>query len=303
LFDVYSHNAGLASFLFDELLRRGLIHVSAVAVLASEEQILRALVNEPLAYRLYEMIVDRALDFVRASVLERHRLGALNGIVFDESADLTPQDEPVYLPVVPVASDSHMETETNEATASNVEMEGAESTLRESSNTRTDNAVSITPQQANKASEEEEQVDFDEDQDADADGRRVRRRVEEDPAEAAAAVEPPREIDPMWIADEAWKSALRGSRSTYNTIVSSLLHAWSDEVLVSSGEREAFKLIAKSLLNRVWRGYLGLQRHLEHILAQRVVLGDHSIHAEVGRVLISAGEQAWLENWKPYLQQ
>lgn len=300
LFDVYSHHSGLAAFLFDELLRRGLVHVSAVALLLSEEQVLRALINEPLAYRLFEMVIDRALDFVRASVLERHRLSAgAVSVILDETADLTPQDEPVYLPI-PITSDAM------DARQAGVAMEGAETTLRESSNTRTDNAVSIAPQP--KSEEEDVQVDYDEDQDEDGDGRRVRRRVDEDSSAPRTVPKPyipevPREVDPLWVADEAWKSALRGSRGTYALVISTLLRAWSNDIAMAAGEREALKLIAKSLLNRVWRGYHGLQSHLQHILAQRVVVGDHSIHAEVGRVLSAAGEQAWIESWRQYLQQ
>lgn len=184
-------------------------------------------------------------------------------------------------------------------------MEGAEATLCESSNTRTDNAVVIAPQP--KSEEEEVQVDYDEDQDEDGDGRRVRRRVEGDSAPHAAPIvhvpEVPREVDPLWVADEAWKSALRGSRGTYATIITTLLRARSGDIAMVGGEREALKLVAKSFLNRVWRGYHGLQSHLEHIMAQRVVVGDHSVHAEVGRVLVAAGEQEWLESWRQYLQQ
>lgn len=286
IFDAFSHHAGLVAFLFGEMLHRGLVSASALATVLAEDVIVRGLAVEPVAFKLYEVVVDHVLGVFREAVVQRNRLGG--GLVLDENADLIPSEEPVYVSVgQPSAA---MESDLGN---------GIEEEL---------------PAPPTRTQEEEDaQVDFNEDEDAD--GRRLRRRTgdEEDEngieSRRQMSIESTnsgvnyeeRELDPLWIASEATKVAVKGGRAVFRTLVTALASLWHEDVAVTD-EIVALRAVAKSLLGRIWRSYGGLETHLEHQLAQRVVVADNGIHAEVARLLISGGEEAFVQSWSRFLQ-
>lgn len=298
VFDACSHNAGMTVFLLQEMMNRSIISAPALAKLSAEEAVVRALSTEPLAYQLYELSVDHTLAVFKEAVLRRHRLGG--GLVVDETADLTPSAEPAYIvrrPQRPTAMDADAAPTDANATV------GTGATAQVS------------------AEEEAAQVDFNED-DEDAEGRRIRRRVEgeDDGAEpremstdaprgtqapaAEEADEEERELDPLWISSEAAKIAIAGGRNVYRTLVTALVQLWElpadGETGLSTADLQALRAVSRSLLNRIWRSYSGLQTHLEFTLAQRVVVGDPAVDAEVARVLIAHGEEALVQSWSHF---
>lgn len=292
VFDAFSHNAGMTIFILQEMLNRSIISATALAKLVSEETILRGLSSEPLAFNLYEITIDHALAVFKEAVMRRHRLGG--GLVIDETADLTPSAEPVYIIRVPQKS-----TAMDADTAPGAPAPPA--------------PVILGP--APSAEEDAAQVDFNEDDDDDGDNRRIRRRVDGDESgegnreTSMDATQKPeeegeRELDPMWISTEAAKIAVLGGRSVYQIFVVSLVQLWeivpNEETGPTAVELTALKAVARSLLNRIWRSYSGMQAHLENALAQRVVLGDISIHADVARILITNGEESLVQSWSQF---
>lgn len=307
VFDACSHNAGMTVFLLQEMMNRSIISATTVAKLFAEETILRALCTEPLAYQLAEMSVDHALAVFKEAVLRRIRFGG--GFSIDETADLTPSNEPHFIvrpKTTTVAASGAMDAEPSTA--------------------------AVTAPATTSAEEDAAQVDFNEDETAEeADGRRVRRRVDgEGEAESETAPgremstdapavaqghqneendeeeEEERELDPMWISTEAAKIAVLGGRQVYNTLILTLAKLWqmvpNEEAGPSAAELSALRAVGRSLLNRIWRSYSGMQTHLEYTLAQRVVVGDNSNHAEVARILIDGGEEALVQSWSSFLQ-
>jgi hypothetical protein len=289
VFDACGHNSGMTVFLLQEMMNRSIVSASAVAGLAAEDTVLRALSTEPLAFQLFEMAVDHALAVFKEAVLRRQRLGG--GFKIDESADLTPSVEPTYIVVNPVDT-SAMATEV----------------------------VSEPIVAKTSAEEDAAQVDFNEadDVEAEGDGRRTRRRIDGDeeddsgmntdaPTSAQDNGEDDdeiRELDPMWISTEAAKIAVLGGRSVYRTLVTALVKLYevqaNEETGPSAAEIASLRSVARSLLNRTWRCYSGMQTHLEFTLAQRVVVGDPTIHAEAARILIAAGEEALVQSWSSF---
>jgi hypothetical protein len=289
VFDACGHNSGMTIFLLQEMMNRSIISASAVARLATEDSVLRTLSTEPLAFQLFEIAVDHALAVFKEAVLRRQRLGG--GLKIDESADLTPSIEPAYIIHSPVKA-SVMDTEV-----------------------LTEPVVAKT-----SAEEDAAQVDFNEaeDVDEDVDGRRVRRRADEEEdqhREMSTDIlnsthdneddDEIRELDPMWISTEAAKIAVLGGRNVYSTLVTALVKLWgvqaNDETGPSAAEIASLRAVARSLLNRIWRCYSGMQTHLEFTLAQRVVVSDPTIHADAARILIAGGEENLVQSWSQFL--
>lgn len=101
----YRHDSGTLQHLLDELLRRGLIAVTAAADWLTHpggtlpdqyhpESPLLQLLRDPYLWDMWESCVERSLDFVRAAVAQRRELGGL--LRLDEDMDLTPP--PALLP-------------------------------------------------------------------------------------------------------------------------------------------------------------------------------------------------------------
>ena len=87
--------------LFDEMMRRNLLEPIALANYLTKEKMLSKYASitknsasafSASTYQLYEICMDRALDFVRAAIYNRREIG--DGMVLDETLDLNPSCPP-----------------------------------------------------------------------------------------------------------------------------------------------------------------------------------------------------------------
>lgn len=100
----YAPNEEFLVLLLDEMLRRNLLEARALAIfLTNKEGLLPVFAGlqsdhksfssmSSSIYQLYEMTMDRSLDYVRAAIYARKELG--DDMVLDESLNLTPCNFP-----------------------------------------------------------------------------------------------------------------------------------------------------------------------------------------------------------------
>jgi hypothetical protein len=280
LFAAYSHNAVLLRFYFNEMITRTLLPVSSVAKKLTNDIFVQAMTSEPVVFVMYEDLIDRTLEICKSTILQRHALGG--SFILDDSADLIPTD-PVYIEKGSIAAPAASTMMTDESDVGAAAATVVDTSLENNNNNNSGD------------------VDYNDDDQEDADGRRMRRRVEEatlmGEVSGQSVQEEERELDPLWIATEAMKSVVRNSRATYHIILAKLIGVWNTHANSMADEAIAVRLIIKSIFNRVFRSYFGLQKHLSHTLGHRVVLVDRSIHAEVLKQFSELREDKWMQNW------
>jgi len=118
-------------------------------------------------------------------------------------------------------------------------------------------------------------VDDDEDDDTFAQRKRARRENDDDEGVKVDSVgmegmdinQATEAEDPIWLADEAVKSALRNSRGVYALFLKGFA-----EGIHRLGAEASWSLIARSLLRRLLRVFHGTEKHLSHLYKQRVLI-------------------------------
>mmetsp|Transcript_10642 Transcript_10642/g.14651 ORF Transcript_10642/g.14651 Transcript_10642/m.14651 type:complete len:1276 (+) Transcript_10642:85-3912(+) len=191
----YRHDSGTLQHLLDELLRRGLIAVTAAADWLTfpgpseqpdPESPLLQLLTDPFLWDMWESCLDRSLDFVRAAVAQRRELGGVQ--LLDELMDLTP---PAALP--PSHRDGHRlhpatlsdEPEGPYAIATNAATNHNPNLPDDLEVDYTDDLDDHPSANPNFNNEEED----DEDNDRLLEGRRTRQRTSRDPEAGLGYVE------------------------------------------------------------------------------------------------------------------
>lgn len=224
LFEVYGHNSHMFNFCLDEMLRRQQVSVAAASQWLCQDRVIGHLARDDMYYASFELVADRAVDMVRASLALRSQLGDIPAL--DEAADLSPTAEP----------QDHSMGGTSDERQTRPKRPAALHAA----------ATAAADADADADAQGEEEVDFDEDEgddDEDDDGRRGKRRKRLHTAEGGVASYTPAggdtpdgdlvaedadvdaeedDEDPLWAAEEALKAAVRGSRSAYCSIIDAL---------------------------------------------------------------------------------
>lgn len=264
LVEIYGHSPYMLSFVFEEMLRRGQLSVVDMA-----KHLIAALPGNGLGTRTdihswMEATMDRALDFVRASVsIYQHHFQSNNDngrtkLITNETAVLTPSAQPL----ASAASSSMVTTES--------EMEGADPAM----------AVDGGP------AGEVEVVDYDMDDENAAEKRAKRQHDRTVPAQR----EP--EQDHLHDAEEAAKAAIVHARTVFHTFLVAFVDVLGNNNS-SDPSVEVSKIVALAELNRMFRVFFGAERQLTHQLGQDVVLtnrlkSESAVHVLEGGVLVAA---------------
>eukprot|EP01034_Spumella_vulgaris_P023991 gene23991-30278_t len=269
LISIYSLDSPMFAFLFDEMLRRGQISVTAAAEWVAAQIETGGLTQNTVVLGLGEVVVDRGIDFVKAAIAQRVTQHAGVAMAFDESLDLTPSEEPVKEVV-------EMSIETKST------LKKAAPLTTSSSNTTSADAL------------ENEEVDYGEDDDDEDTGRRQRSRRNEDDEEDNNADEnnmatdenDEPAVDSLWFTTEAVKSSLLAARTVYRTLLTTLVNGIATARQVASPENDLFVVSAASLVREVLRAVHGAERALSHTYSQRVVLSENvNVSVEFQHVL------------------
>jgi hypothetical protein len=208
-------------------------------------------------------VVERAVDFVKAAVAQRSQLGG--GLSLDEHADLAPSAAPVAAGTKRGAGES----------GAAMEEEGAGEDRRKRSR---------------RGEDGDEGPDLADDT---AGGEEAQTGM--DAAQAAADQE--EEDDPLWLADEALKSALRNSRAVFATVTGECRQTVASQVAEEGADA---MYVAASLLRRTLRVFRGAELHLSHSQQTRAVLTapDAQLHALLvqvgGGATAGVSAQRWL---------
>jgi hypothetical protein len=236
LVDCLGHEQGYLNMALDIMLRRGIVEPAAAARWATSRAALQDLTGERDSHWLHahiEIIVNRALDIVRAATAHRRELGGdmrIDEELLQKPRDMSGQYSMVYPSKQGVAAS---EGDQNDG-------------------------------QRRRDEEEEE--------DGEGGSSRRRRRGsgdEEEMETAAGAERAEEEDDPVTLATEAVVRALQGARAVYSTVVGRLVVALlqREEQLLSAADNDAdrvtatdeWTVAAMSLLLRLLRSFHGAE--------------------------------------------
>lgn len=325
----FRHDSGTLSFLLDEVLRRGLISVTSAADWLTERRIfdtegdgngvfqvqegnLFNLLRDPRAYEMWESVVDRTIDFVRAAIGQRKELGG--SMVMDEFMDLSPA--PITAPSSANAATSNGSRRPHPTTLSDEPEGSAEDFLGGG----TDGAGGLG---GSATAADDLEVDYTEDvedEDEDRDGRRRTRfrtgdgSYIETSSEARGAAEGVAEAgsegesavlaaaaligqqrgqrqqqqtddvqdddeaeDPVLVYSELVKQAIANARRVFRTLVGALVetHGRVNEAGVTF-----WQTLCSSLLRRVLIAFADAEKLLSFQHQQRIVLTERRSRVE-----------------------
>lgn len=257
LVDAYGLDSAMFLYCLDEMMRRSQIATTAALNWASPKML--QLHQNTTLYTLFELIVERSVDFVRASLAQRSNHGDL--MALDGSMDLTPAPEPEGV----VA----MSTTSAVATSAAVDS---------SSSSSSSAAVGAT-------SEELDEVDYTEDNEGaeQREGKRQRRGSEGDEGmkteeqqqqeQQQAVVETIQ--DPVWLTTEAVKTAVGNIRAVYGSLLGTLSRGIATARQQPNGPGNAlWVVVAQSLILKTLRAVHGAERHLTQTYQRPVLLSD-----------------------------
>eukprot|EP01038_Epipyxis_sp_PR26KG_P008363 gene8363-11316_t len=248
LFECFSLNPGILEFAFDEMLRRSQISVEAAVECLTTSKLPAGILcnNERYLvwkYAFLESVIDRSIDFVKAAVMQRMKY-VDTSMLLDESLDLTPSDH-----VAIVSKD------TNDNVAMVTNVGGIDDTIITQAN-------ELEMGNDDRAGDNEEE-----------NNRRNRLIPSEDDNKPSDSIEMENENenDPIWLATEAVKSCIKGSRSVYATLTNYCLQGMRSTETVSN---EVFMPLSesRSILDRVLRAFHGAEIWLSDQAGQRVVI-------------------------------
>lgn len=270
----YSGDLGIAALIVEEVVRKGVVSVAVAARwLMDTSGLLDVLDKEPSIYGMIESVIDRTLDFAKARLMQRSQLGADVGAL-DMGMDLEPGSTAlVRAPVAPVAT-----------------MGGDEEPPTEE--------IAVVSGKSKRSKED------DDDDDEENGGRRTRQRRDEDDGEgedvggkesAGNAEDDEPEDDPVLLAGEAVKIAVKDSRAVFDLLLTSLVEKATSAT--AAGNKETYVDLVSSLLHKTMRVFLGTERGLQSILGQQVVLTD----APSTIVEKLVGTPAILSTWQGHL--
>lgn len=300
LVEAYGFGSAMFLFCLDEMMRRSQI-ITTAALNWTTPKALQLNQNTTL-FTIFELIVDRSVDFVRASMAQRSVHVHVPLPALDASLDLTPTPEPEG--VVAMATG---ESSSAAAPAANAAMEGAEG------------STSSTGANASIA-EELEEVDYNEDVDAAAEqrqGKRQRQGEGEDEeggegdemkAEggAAAAQEEQQEQqalettqDQVWLTTEALKTAIGNIRTVYGSVLSTLSKGMAAvQAQPHAPGNGLWYVVAQSLLLKTLRAVHGAERNLAQTYQRPVLLSDVSHKVALYLEGSGAVKEIWNEHFK-----
>ena len=290
--DAYGLDSAMFMFCLDEMLRRSQISTTSALNWATPK-ILQLNQNTTL-YTLFETIVDRSVDFVRASVAQRatHE----GSMPLDATLDLTPAPEPEGVVAMVSAAPSNTVDEPSPS--------------------------EVAP--ASSASEELEEVDYSEDVEVSASSKRQRRDPDAEDGEGAGAggdataageasassgkggdvamddeEEHKTSQDPLWLTTEAVKTAVGNVRTVYASLLSTLSKGIATAQQQPHGPGNAlWSVVAHSLILKTLRAVHGAERNLAHTYQQPVLLSDVSHKV----VLYLEGSGALKEIWNDHFK-
>lgn len=288
--EVYGGNNYMHSYILDEMMRRSQISVCAAAAwLCGPDAAGRARwVSDPLTYGAVASVAERAVDFVKAAVAQRSQLGG--GFRLDEAADLTPSAAPER---AAGQAGTGRKRAAEEEGAGAMEAEEDDGDERHKRSRRGEDAADDVLGSADVAPEEGA---------GGAEGGMV---MDASTPGAAQVEDEDQEDDPLWVADEALKSALRNARAVFATTTGTFRQA----IAAPNAEEGAdVSYVAASLLRRILRVYRGTERHLSHQQQVAAVLSapDAQTHALLVQVGSGAtGSQAGIaaQRWLAQLQR
>lgn len=285
------HKPYLSMLLLDEMIRRNLISVAVVTMFLTSDGS-KPPMKIPATLTLYELVIDRTLDFARGAV--SYRLTLDDGMAaLDDTLDLTPAPQPE--PVVEVEPEAVPTESVDEVVA---EENGVNEAMNEESD---------APILGKRRQRDEEEVDdennnnMNTENDNEDDHRRARRKtsLEAEINTTHQKQEVSKQV--LWGADEAIKNAIRNSRTVYRTILGNILQEL--QVLATKDTPEILfqKTSLYSLLNRLFRQYYGTEVILTQLVnGTTVYLSDKSVRDMTIEQLRLLNEPL-LSAWSTYL--
>jgi hypothetical protein len=268
LSDGYAHDSGTLLFILDEMLRRGLISVTAATKWVTSPLLKIKILNDPWLFSVVENIIDRTIDFVKAAVGHRKELSGI--MIMDEFMDLIPPET-----TIPILS---LEKEDNQAKI--IQVDELEVDYNEDDDEEDDNRNSK---------------------------RRTRQRRDDgsyvDSASliksSAVQVEMIDEEldDPVLVSTESVRRAIRSSREVFTLLCQSFIGSLTDKDnqidLVSKFRSENFPedeakvevdkyndlwlAISSSLVKRTLSAFADAEKNLSFQHQQRIVLSGNVI--------------------------
>lgn len=218
------------------MIRRNQLSSVAVAniLLSDKKKFFDSIISDPSLIRLINILYDRSIDFVRASLLHRDNLLASDFPVLDESADLTPSDYDEAMAVI----QERLKQQKSNASEGEGEME----------------------EEGGGAGRGRKRNHRDDDDDA---------MREED--EVAAEL---RREEQLFLANEAVKRSIQSSRVLYRVFSEVFVTSLAVQTVEGEWQSELVRHASISLLSHTLRDFLGFQLQISSQFNQRIVITE-----------------------------
>jgi hypothetical protein len=266
--------------LLEEMIRRNQLSTTAIlSVLfssANKQAFLTVLTEDPSVLRMIDMVTDRSMDFIRASLLHRSALSSSQGnmteddiewFALDESADLSPVE---FVPAVPAASLIPLE----------------EKQILSDENETDEDEADRRKNRGRKRDESEMMDDGEEENESE--NNKKKSRGNNDDAENSMEYK-------VHLANEGMKKAVSSSRGNFSLfmcyVLSSLNHEQDDL-------RKEFLL---SAVSAIWRSYFGFQNQISAQFKHQITIVS-SLENEVKQLLQTTIPAEMLATWSSCLQ-